>query len=95
MYPNWKKSKHAYEKLSQCGLSIDFVASSSWKQGLKKCVHPPCCPTPWPCKAQPTQSISRNVYSKFCYIQGKIKIKGVAQVNGHSLKLHFCMFERS
>jgi hypothetical protein len=26
---------------------------------------------------------------------GKITIKGTTQVNGHSLKLHFCMFERS
>jgi hypothetical protein len=26
---------------------------------------------------------------------GKNTIKGTTQVNGHSLKLHFCMFERS
>jgi hypothetical protein len=26
---------------------------------------------------------------------GKIIVKRVTQVNGHSLKLHFCMFERS
>jgi hypothetical protein len=26
---------------------------------------------------------------------GKITIKRATQVNGHSLKLHFCMFERS
>jgi hypothetical protein len=26
---------------------------------------------------------------------GKIIIKGTAQVSGHSLKLHFCMFEIS
>jgi len=26
---------------------------------------------------------------------GKIIIKGAIQVSGHSLKLHFCMFERS
>jgi hypothetical protein len=26
---------------------------------------------------------------------GKITIKGAIQVNGHSLKLHFYMFERS
>jgi hypothetical protein len=26
---------------------------------------------------------------------GKIIVKGATQVNGHSLKLHFCMFEKS
>jgi hypothetical protein len=26
---------------------------------------------------------------------GKITIKEATQVNGHSLKLHFCMFEKS
>jgi hypothetical protein len=26
---------------------------------------------------------------------GKIIIKGATQMSGHSLKLHFCMFERS
>jgi hypothetical protein len=26
---------------------------------------------------------------------GKITIKGATQISGHSLKLHFCMFERS
>jgi hypothetical protein len=56
MYANWEIFKHAYEKLGQCGLSVDFVALSSWKPGLKKCAHPPCCLTPWPCKAWPTQT---------------------------------------
>jgi hypothetical protein len=28
-------------------------------------------------------------------IKGKITIKRATQMNGHSLKLHFCMFERS
>jgi hypothetical protein len=27
--------------------------------------------------------------------KGKNIVKGVTQVNGHSLKLHFCIFERS
>jgi len=26
---------------------------------------------------------------------GKIAVKGATQVSGHSLKLHFCMFEKS
>jgi len=26
---------------------------------------------------------------------GKIIVNGTTQVSGHSLKLHFCMFERS
>jgi len=26
---------------------------------------------------------------------GKNKVKGTTQMNGHFLKLHFCMFERS
>jgi hypothetical protein len=33
--------------------------------------------------------------SWFKTYQGKITMKGATQVNGHSLKLHFCMFERS
>jgi hypothetical protein len=28
-------------------------------------------------------------------LMGKIIVKGATQVNGHSLKLHFCMFEKS
>jgi hypothetical protein len=28
-------------------------------------------------------------------IKGKIIVKGATQVNGYSLKLHFCMFKRS
>ncbi len=28
-------------------------------------------------------------------IGGKMTIKGATQVSGHSLKLHFCMFEKS
>jgi hypothetical protein len=27
--------------------------------------------------------------------KGRIIVKGATQVDGHSLKLHFCMFERS
>jgi len=27
--------------------------------------------------------------------EGVITVKGTTQVNGHSLKLHFCMFEKS
>ncbi len=32
---------------------------------------------------------------KFCSLWGKNTIRGATQVNGHSLKLHFYMFERS
>jgi hypothetical protein len=31
---------------------------------------------------------------RFAKLLGKIIVKGATQMSGHSLKLHFCMFER-
>ncbi len=36
-----------------------------------------------------------KILIKHHLFMGKITIKGAIQVSGHSLKLHFCMFERS
>jgi hypothetical protein len=38
------------------------------------------------------QKTSKGVHKN---IGGKIIIKGATQVNGHPLKLYFCMFEKS
>jgi hypothetical protein len=36
-----------------------------------------------------------NTWFFFFFFTSKIIVKGVTQINGHFLKLHFCMFEIS
>jgi hypothetical protein len=47
------------------------------------------------CTLSPNSLSCTKILIKHHPFMGKITIKGAIQVNGHSLKLHFYMFERS